>query len=98
LRRYGDSILECRLQRGAISRVELIGRLDEKLQETFELVARKGGVSAAELHADSKDAQPIGPTAWNNRLAALAAKSLIVETPQGRAKKYRTVLEITHGT
>jgi hypothetical protein len=99
LGRTGEAMLACRLSAdGKVSSVELVGRLDEKLKETFELVARNGGVSAAELHAASRGAQAIGPTAWNNRLSALAAKSLIVETLHGRAKKYRTVLEIAHGT
>ena len=33
-------------------------------------------------------------TAWNNRLASLAAKGLIVEESRGRAKYYRPVLEM----
>ena len=36
----------------------------------------------------------VGATAWNNRLASLAAKSLVVEILQGRTKKYRPVLEV----
>jgi hypothetical protein len=95
LRRSGEAILACKLSsESKVSSVELLGRLDDKLQETFRLVQRRGEASAAELHAESSDAQSIGPTAWNNRLTALAAKNLLIETPQGRAKKYRLVLEI----
>jgi hypothetical protein len=95
LRRSGDAVLSCRISgNDSISDVELLGRLDDKLQSTFELVVQKGEASAVELHDEFKDKASIGPTAWNNRLSALAGKSLLVETAQGRTKKYRPLLEI----
>jgi hypothetical protein len=94
LARVGDAFLiGAATADGRVSDLQLAGRLDAKLMDTFDLVQRKGVTSAVELHGDSGDSDGIGPTAWNNRLAALAAKSLIVEVPQGRSKKYRSLLE-----
>jgi anti-anti-sigma regulatory factor len=95
LRRSSDALIACSMGRDRrISNVELVGRLDQKLQETFDLVIQKGETSAVELHTESRRSEKIGATAWNNRLATLAAKSLLVEIPHGRAKRYRLVLEI----
>jgi hypothetical protein len=94
VRRVGDAVLTCALDRdGNISDVQLCGRLDQKLQETLDLVNSKGVTTAVELHAASHS-DSVGVTAWNNRLTVLSAKSLVVEEQQGRTKKYRPVLEI----
>jgi hypothetical protein len=93
LSRIGDALLACKSANDKISRIELVGKLDPKLLETLELVRRQGETSAVELHSYSTDSDSIGPTAWNNRLAALARKSLVIEIPQGRLKKYRPILE-----
>jgi hypothetical protein len=93
LRRSGEVFLTCAMDAGGqISCVELCGKLDEKLEETLKLVTRKRETTAAQLHEESLD--PVGATAWNNRLASLAAKSLVVEILQGRTKRYRPVLEV----
>lgn len=95
LRRSGDALLTCATDtEGHISDPQLCGRLDKKLWETLALVSRKGETTAVELHAESRDVDTVGATAWNNRLTSLAAKSLIVEILQGRTKKYRPVLEV----
>lgn len=95
LRRSGDAFLTCTTDpAGQIADVQLCGRLDEKLQETLKLVSRKRETTAAQLHEETRGVDTIGPTAWNNRLATLAAKSLVVEILQGRTKKYRPVLEV----
>ncbi len=94
LARASDAVLSCDLSpSGETSNEALIGALDQKLGETFELVKGKKETSAGELHSESVDQQKIGPTAWNNRLSTLAAKSLLFEVPLGRAKKYRPLLE-----
>jgi hypothetical protein len=99
LTRAGEAMLVCEvIAPSRITGVRLIGRLDSKLRETFELVVSKGETSAVELHTESNDSDKIGPTGWNNRLSALSAKSLVREIPQGRTKKYRPVLEALHGT
>jgi hypothetical protein len=95
LRRSGDAILSCAAsQQGKLTKAHLIGKLEPKLLETFNMISNKGEASAVELHSKSKGSNGIGPTAWNNRLAALASKSLLVEIPHGRTKKYRPVVEI----
>jgi hypothetical protein len=95
LNRSGDAILTCTASsQENVFNAQLVGNLEPKLQETFDLIRRKGETSAVELHSESNEADGIGPTAWNNRLAALTSKSLIIEIPQGRTKKYRPVLEI----
>jgi hypothetical protein len=95
VRRSSDALLACNVDKnGRISHVQLCGKLDQKLEETLRLVARKKNTTAAELHAACRQSESVGVTAWNNRLTALAAKSLVVEEQQGRTKKYRPVLEI----
>lgn len=95
LRRSGDAFLACATDpSGQITDVQLCGNLDDKLQETLKLVSRKRETTAAQLHEETKGVDTIGATAWNNRLATLASKSLVVEILQGRTKKYRPVLEV----
>jgi hypothetical protein len=95
LRRSGDAFLTCSTDAsGQITDVQLCGKLDDKLQETLKLVSRKRETTAAQLYEESRTIDMVGATAWNNRLASLAAKSLIVEVLQGRTKKYRPVLEV----
>ena len=95
LRRSGDAFLTCVTDAASqITDVKLCGRLDEKLEETLKLVSRKAETTAAQLHEESRLVDTVGATAWNNRLASLAAKSLVVEILQGRTKKYRPVLEV----
>jgi hypothetical protein len=96
LRRSGDAFLTCATDAsGQITDVQLCGKLEDKLQETLRLVSRKRETTAAQLHEESSTIDTVGATAWNNRLASLAARSLVVEILQGRTKKYRPVLEVT---
>jgi hypothetical protein len=95
LRRSGDALLTCTIDAdGRIVNIQLCGKLEDKLQETFSLVGQKRETTAAQLHEEFRTVDAVGATAWNNRLATLAAKSLVVEILQGRTKKYRPVLEI----
>ena len=94
--RVGDAIFACDLSaNGEVSQVRLLGKLEQKLLETFNLVRQKGAASAVELHADSHESDGVGPTAWNNRLSVLTSKSLVMEIAQGRTKKYQPVLEMS---
>lgn len=94
LHRAGDAFLVCqRLESGVLSKPRVLGVLEAKLKQTYELVKSKGEASATELHAEFCDEEKVGPTAWNNRLNMLAAKGLLLEIPQGRAKKYQPILE-----
>lgn len=95
LRRSSEALLTCVFDGvGRIGDVDLCGRLEQKLKETFNLVSSKRETTAAKLHAESREVDAVGATAWNNRLTLLAAKSLVVEIVQGRTKKYRPVLEV----
>jgi hypothetical protein len=95
LLRSSEAFLACNSDAsGKITDVRLCGKLDEKLQDTLNLVTLKGETTAAQLYGESKAIDTVGATAWNNRLASLAAKSLVVEILQGRTKRYRPVLEV----
>lgn len=90
----GHAMIACAIdQAGKIRDVSLIGALDRYSEDTFAMVLNRGETDAKEL----MDAQPperkIGQTAWNNRLASLAALGILVELPQGRAKRYRAAIE-----
>lgn len=95
LTRSSDAVMSCSTTAGGVSNAKLLGTLEHSLRETFDLVKQKGEASAVELYSESGESKGVGPTAWNNRLAMLAAKSLLIELPRGRAKKYRPVLEMT---
>jgi hypothetical protein len=93
--RSGDAMLACDASaNGDIGNVRLTGKLEEKLLDTFNLVRERGAATAVELHAESRESDRIGPTAWNNRLSVLTSKSLVMEIAQGRTKKYQPVLEM----
>ena len=95
----GDVLMLCNLdENGAPQTPRLLGTLDSKQRFTFELVREKEETTAAELHKDYTD-EGIEQTAWNNRLASLAALGLIVEHSEGRSKHYRPLLKgVKHGT
>jgi hypothetical protein len=91
----GDVFLTCDLaDDGTVSAAALLGELEEKQQLTFRLVQDHGETDAGELmrrhgaHEKVKHA-----TAWNNRLSALASLGLVIETRQGRLKRYRPLLQ-----
>jgi hypothetical protein len=95
LRRSGDALLSCTITAaGQVGDVQLCGKLEDTLHETLSLVSRKGETTAVQLHEEARAFDPVGATAWNNRLASLAAKRLVVEILRGRTKKYRPVLEV----
>ncbi len=90
----GAVFLTCNLD-GAenVSNVELVGALDPKAQETFDLVCERGETDAKELMQVKAGREEIGHTAWNNRLSGLVQLGLIAEYAEGKAKRYRPVLE-----
>ena len=94
LSRSNDALVACDLSlEGEPTNRQLLGTLEPALKETFDLVLSKGEANAVTLHNESSNERKIGPTAWNNRLNALSAKSLLVETAHGRTKTYRPLLE-----
>jgi hypothetical protein len=94
LRSRGDAMLACALaQNGPPAGVRLLGGLDPKHRQTFELVRKLGETDAATLLRDHGEEKGVTRTAWNNRLATLAGLGLVVEVSQGRAKRYVPVLQ-----
>jgi hypothetical protein len=95
VRSRGDVLWNCELgSRDNVINARLIGELDPAQRSTFEVAIELGAITAPELAARFAD-QKIGPTAWNNRLSALATKGLLVERKQGKTKSFSPLLEIT---
>ena len=94
VRARGDVLLRCDLDAaGEVVAARLVGDLDPAQRATFDAVRKVGAISAPELAALFAD-QHIGPTAWNNRLSALANKGLLIEQRQGKTKSFSPLLEI----
>jgi hypothetical protein len=95
----GDAFMVCELHgEGTVFSVRLVGSLDDTQRQTLEAVRRKGEADAITLktvHDEEEGTEGIGVTAWNNRLASLAEKGLVVEIKRGRTKLYRPILEFT---
>jgi hypothetical protein len=96
LRGQNDAMLGCLLSdTDRITALHLIGELDPNYRQTFELVMRLGETDAGTLLRDYGGPETVTRTAWNNRLAALSAMSLVVEVSHGRSKRYTPVLQET---
>lgn len=94
VRARGDVLWSCELDaHDHVISARLIGELDPAQRSTFEAVIELGAITAPEL-AVRFASQGIGPTAWNNRLSALASKGLLVERKQGKSKSFSPLLEI----
>ena len=78
---------------GNFTNAELIGTLEEKQSMTLNAVLERGAADANELHRSYKHTDDISMTGWNNRLASLAAKGVLMEFKQGKGKLYKPVLE-----
>lgn len=91
----GGVLLICELDHdGSVSGARVIGDLDPKQQLTFDLVKKRGETDAAELMREHGAGESVGPTAWNNRLAALVGLGLVIEDiSAGRTKRYRPLLQ-----
>ncbi len=76
---------------GQLDKATIIGELDASHRATFELVAALRSASASDLASRGGDS--IGPTAWNNRLAYLASRGLLIERRAGKSKTFTPVLE-----
>ena len=100
LRDRGDAMAICDLDKaGRATNVQLVGRLDGKQDLTLRAVIEQGEIDATTLAERFKGEKAVSPTAWNNRLAALATKGLVIELSSGRSKRYRPVLEkLKYGT
>lgn len=89
-----EAFLHCHLQSDAgVTNISLLGHLDEKLRRVFGVIQERGEIDAGELQREFGAAEGVQQTAWNNRLAALAAAGLVTETSRGRAKRYWSLLK-----
>lgn len=91
----GDVLVICTLDDAdKVVSARLIGELEPKQRLTFDLVRACGETDAGELmRAHGMNEGMKHTTAWNNRLAGLAARGLLIEVSQGRAKRYRSLFE-----
>ncbi|SDF23859.1 hypothetical protein SAMN05444167_1809 [Terriglobus roseus] len=94
IRSRGGVLLTCSLSMdGTVSAAGMIGELDPKQQLTFNLVCKRGQADAQELMREYGANEPIGVTAWNNRLSSLVALGVLIEDiSTGRTKRYRPLL------
>lgn len=89
-----DAVFACDLtEGGAVGDVRILGQLEPKQDLTFRAVVEFGKVTAGELAAMQADVEEVGVTAWNNRLAALSGKGLLMEYRNGRRKTFKVALE-----
>ena len=58
----------------------------------MKLIAQHHRISAPEL-AKLRPDEGIGTTAWNNRLATLTAKGILMEFKSGKTKMFAPVME-----
>ncbi len=93
----GDVFMTCVIaEDGIVVRSAIVGELEAKQQQTFDLVAEHGETDAGELMRKYGHREKTRhTTAWNNRLSSLASIGLIVEMRQGRLKRYRPLFEET---
>lgn len=95
----GDALVACDLSRAGEPRNGyVLSPLEEKQRVTLDAVLRLGVADARALHHRFRRTETIGVTGWNNRLAALVEKGILIEEREGRTKRYRPVLkELRHG-
>ena len=95
LRLRGDALMICDFSEdGEVVDATPLGELDPKQRLTFDLVQQHRETDAGTLMREYGNSEGIKhTTTWNNRLAALAALGLVTEWSQGRAKRYRSLVE-----
>lgn len=93
LKDRNDAVWACELsEAGKASQPHILGELDAAQLSTMKLIAEHHRVSAPEL-AKLRPDEGIGATAWNNRLATLSAKGILMEFKNGKAKMFAPVME-----
>lgn len=96
----GDAVVTCKITGTKDPRKGyVLGTLEDKQRLTLDAILRSGTADARELHERFSRTETIGATGWNNRLAALVEKGILIEEREGRAKRYRPVLkELQYGS
>lgn len=94
LRAKGDAIAACQLDvRGVATKAIVVGHLEPKQRQTLDGVRLLGEANAGALFKQFGNGKALAsPTAWNNRLAGLVSRGLLIEARKGRSKSYRCVL------
>lgn len=93
LRNRNDAIWACALGDAGPRDPHVLGELDAAQMQTLQLIIEHGPISAPEL-AKLRPDDKVGTTAWNNRLATLAAKGVLMELKTGKTKMFAPVMEI----
>lgn len=93
LKDRNDAIWACALNdNGEPTQPHILGELDAAQMNTIHLIVQHRPISAPEL-AKLRPDEGIGTTAWNNRLATLAAKGILMELKSGKTKMFSPVME-----
>ncbi|WP_152528003.1 hypothetical protein [Sphingobium lactosutens] len=93
LKDRNDAIWACVLDNeGEPTDAHILGELDAAQMNTLHLIAQHRPISAPEL-AKLRPEEGIGTTAWNNRLATLASKGILMELKTGKTKMFSPVME-----
>ena len=93
LKDRNDAIWACALSGdNKVTNPRLLGQLDTAHRTTLQLIMDYHRISAPELARRRPD-EGVGVTAWNNRLATLAAKGIVMEFKEGKTKAFTAVME-----
>lgn len=88
-----DAVMSCEIDAdGKLTAASAIGRLEEKMRMTLDLVNTLGEVNTPTLQRLRPDEGV--PTLWNNRLDALWAKRLVVKLNSTRMRTFRSITTI----
>lgn len=91
LNQIGEAIWVFQTKRNKLVDQRLIGRLDQKLKDTLEVIRLKKKTDAQTLWKAEKSPS-VGVTAINNRLAMLSKQGLVIETREGKTNFYQPIL------
>jgi hypothetical protein len=93
LKLHGDALISCETASNSkVQSTRILGHLNEKEKLTFDAICAVGEVDAALLASKFDKTDAIKITGWNNRLAALVNKGVVMEIRKGRSKLYRPLL------
>lgn len=94
LKLINDAMVACETDDdGRVTSARVLGALEGKQQVTLEAVLALREADAITLAEKYKKEEKVGATSWNNRLSALAAKSILMEIKKGKMKFYVPVVE-----
>jgi hypothetical protein len=95
-----DAWIICKLDEWEqASSAAVVGHLEGRASETLMEVIKRGETDAPTLAMASDPEGTAAPTVWNNRLAALCEKGILIELNRGRPRRYKPVIEgLSHGS